>query len=66
VRAWAGGNLLGALGCEQRVRFSGAAKAGDPMTMVADVRRAQAFGFAPAVSFNQGLAAYAQWVRSEA
>jgi UDP-glucose 4-epimerase len=59
-------NLLGALGCEQRLRFSGAAKAGDPMTMVADVRRAQAFGFAPAVSFNQGLAAYAQWVRSEA
>ena len=57
--------LLGALGCEQRVRFSGAAKAGDPITMVADVRRAQAFGFAPAVSLNQGLAAYADWVRGE-
>ncbi|HYD71502.1 MAG TPA: NAD-dependent epimerase/dehydratase family protein [Candidatus Binatia bacterium] len=58
--------LLGALGCEQRVRFSGAAKAGDPITMVADVRRAQAFGFAPVVSLDRGLAAYADWARREA
>ena len=58
--------LLAALGCEQHVRFSGEAKAGDPVTMVADVRKARAFGFAPAVSLNQGLAAYADWVRGEA
>ena len=65
VRALAQG-LLEALGCTQPLRFSGQAKPGDPMTMVADVRRAQAFGFSASVSLEQGLAAYADWVRREA
>ena len=65
VRDLAAG-LLDALGCEQPLRFSGETKPGDPVSMVADVRRAEAFGFSPAVPLKQGLAAYADWVRREA
>jgi UDP-glucose 4-epimerase len=57
--------LLDALGSAPQLRFSGDAKAGDPVTMVADTRRASAFGFSPAVSLEQGIADYAAWVRRE-
>lgn len=58
--------LLDALGCSAALGFSGEVKAGDPVSMVADARRAQAFGFTPTVSLKQGLAAYAAWARREA
>jgi UDP-glucose 4-epimerase len=45
--------------------FSGAAKAGDPCHLVADVRRAAAWGFAPRVDIDTGLAGYLRWFRSE-
>lgn len=45
--------------------FSGAAKAGDPCHLVADVRRAAAWGFAPGVDIGTGLADYLRWFRSE-
>jgi UDP-glucose 4-epimerase len=62
VRALAQG-LLDALGCEQKLGFNGTIKPGDPATMVADTRRADAFGFAPTVSLHDGLARYAAWAR---
>jgi UDP-glucose 4-epimerase len=58
--------LLAALGCTQEARFSGAAKAGDPPTLVADQTRSRAFGFKPSISLEKGLADYAAWVRREA
>ncbi|MEZ6024272.1 MAG: hypothetical protein R3C16_12870 [Hyphomonadaceae bacterium] len=57
--------LLAALGARQSLHFNGEAKAGDPTTMVADMRRANAFGFKPTTSLQQGLADYADWVRGE-
>lgn len=57
--------LIGALGCTTDLRFNGEVKPGDPTTMVADMRRANEFGFTPSVSFEQGLADYAAWVRRE-
>jgi UDP-glucose 4-epimerase len=57
-------HLLAALGCSQALGFNGEVKPGDPVTMVADTRRAEAFGFAPSVSLQDGLARYAAWARS--
>lgn len=57
--------LLSALDFKAALRFSGAVKAGDPTTMVADVTRASEFGFAPKMSLDDGLASYAAWVRRE-
>jgi len=56
--------LLEALGAPQTLRFSGETKSGDPATMVADVTRARALGFTASTTLSQGLARYAQWVRS--
>lgn len=57
--------LLASLGTATALRFTGEVKAGDPATMVADMQRAHAFGFTPAVTLRQGLADYAAWVRCE-
>jgi UDP-glucose 4-epimerase len=62
VRALAQG-VLDALGCSPSLAFSGEVKIGDPATMVADTRRAEAFGFTPSVSLQDGLARYAAWAR---
>jgi UDP-glucose 4-epimerase len=65
VRALAEG-LVGALGGAASLRFNGEVKAGDPATMVADMRRANVFGFTPAITLEQGLAEYAAWARRQA
>jgi UDP-glucose 4-epimerase len=57
--------LLSSLGARAALRFTGEAKAGDPVTMVADMRRANAFGFSPSVTLDQGLADYAACMRRE-
>lgn len=57
--------LLSSLGAKVGLRFTGEAKAGDPVTLVADTRRASTFGFTPSVTLKQGLAGYADWVRCE-
>ncbi len=57
--------LLGALGISAELAFSGAAKAGDPDSMVADMTRATAFGFAPTAMLEDELARYAAWVRNQ-
>jgi UDP-glucose 4-epimerase len=57
--------LLSALDATAALRFTGEAKTGDPLTMVADARRATAFGFTPTVNLKPGLEDYAAWVRRE-
>lgn len=53
---------LGALLSPPRIPvFSQAVKPGDPCHLVADVRRAQAWGFTPQVPLEAGLAAYIRW-----
>ncbi len=64
VRALATG-LLSALGVDTALRFNGESKSGDPATLVADTRRAQAFGFTANVSLSDGLSRYADWVKRE-
>jgi UDP-glucose 4-epimerase len=56
--------LLASLGIAGDPRFSGEAKAGDPLSLVADTARAKAFGFNPETRLHQGLARYAAWVRT--
>ncbi len=43
------------------IRFSRAARTGDPLDMVADIRAATALDWRPAVGLEQGIAAYAKW-----
>lgn len=58
-------SLLAALDRKAALRFSGDIKTGDPLTMVADMSRARAFGFDPSISLDEGLARYAAWERQE-
>lgn len=55
ARAWGGHTEL---------RFSGSGRAGDPASLVADVRHLQARGFAPVMPLEEGLAAVATWYRA--
>lgn len=45
--------------------FTGEAKIGDPHHLVADIDRATAWGFTPAVGINDGLSRYLSWYQSE-
>ncbi len=45
--------------------FSRNTKPGDPRRLVADIRRAQSWGFAPKVELISGLAGYVSWFRKE-
>lgn len=45
--------------------FSGASKAGDPQSLLADIRRARAWGFSPAIGIHEGLARYLSWFNRE-
>jgi UDP-glucose 4-epimerase len=56
-------SLLLALGVDATPRFNGQSRSGDPLTLVADTRRAEAFGFSANVVLSDGLAQYAAWVR---
>jgi len=50
-------------GCE--VAFSGSARPGDPVRLVADVSRVQAAGFAPTRAWGEGIDNYVTWFRTE-
>lgn len=45
------------------VRFSGIARAGDPESLVADISRARALGFEPAVALSAGIPQTVEWFR---
>ena len=48
------------------VRFTGAVRPGDPARWRADISRLRALGFEPATSIEDGVRAYARWVRAAA
>jgi UDP-glucose 4-epimerase len=54
--------LRRSLGRSTSIRFSGKGREGDPRSLVADISRARALGFGPAVSLEQGLAGLADWL----
>lgn len=53
--------LRGALTCDSTLRFSGEVRSGDPRSLVADIGRARALGWAPRVALADGLVEYARW-----
>lgn len=60
------GLLLGARGDSTPVRFSGVARPGDPVSLVADNTQLTALGFEWRVPAESGVAAYADWHRRQA
>jgi UDP-glucose 4-epimerase len=57
-------SLAKAWGREDRAQFSGVGRAGDPLSLVADVQQLHARDFHPTVGLEDGLAAVAAWYRS--
>jgi UDP-glucose 4-epimerase len=57
--------LARALGSDAAIAFSGGTRAGDPAELVADISRARALGFAPAVSFEDGVRTFARWFTAQ-
>ena len=53
--------LAEALGANAALRFSGVARAGDPLRMVADVHLAHELGWSPSRDLRDGLREYARW-----
>ncbi|MEO6407253.1 MAG: NAD-dependent epimerase/dehydratase family protein [Burkholderiaceae bacterium] len=53
-----------ALGGEAQFEFNGAVRPGDPRFYHADVSRAQALGWKPAIALEQGMANYVRWLRA--
>lgn len=43
--------------------FSGVVRAGDPVNLVADIRRATAAGYIPLITVDDGIADYVRWFR---
>ena len=58
--------LQQSIGTKSSPRFTNTSREGDPQDLVADVGLARTLGFAPEVSLEQGLAAYARWFESQA
>lgn len=56
-------HLASCWGRPVRPRFSGTARPGDPVTLLADVGAASTWGWTPAVAWRDGFRAYAQWFR---
>ena len=54
--------LAAALGGRSRIQFNGEVREGDPRSLVADVARAGALGFEPAVSLTDGMSRMARWL----
>jgi UDP-glucose 4-epimerase len=57
--------LCAAWGADRTVSFSGAARPGDPVRLVADVSQVQQAGFTPARSWAQGIDDYTAWFRAQ-
>jgi UDP-glucose 4-epimerase len=58
--------MRAAAGSAKPVRFTGAARRGDPDVMNADTGRLVAIGFSPQVSLAQGLRRYLDWLKETA
>ncbi len=58
--------LRDAMGSGTTITFSGAARAGDPKSLVADPAVSMAVGFRPSVPLAEGVGRLARWVRSGA
>lgn len=58
--------LSGALGLRIAPRFSGIARSGDPVRYLADISRAQAWGWRPQIDWRAGIGRYARWYRDGA
>jgi UDP-glucose 4-epimerase len=58
--------LCGELNPEQRISFSGERRAGDPHRFVADTTVARSWGWAPRISWRDGVREYATWFASGA
>lgn len=56
--------LVTAVNPRAQVGFSGRNRAGDPLRWRADISAAQALGFSPMVTIDEGAARYAAWARS--
>jgi UDP-glucose 4-epimerase len=56
--------LASAWGGNPLITFSGVGRAGDPHSLVADIRAAGAAGFEPQVPLRSGLQRYVEWFRS--
>ncbi len=61
----AGELLARALGATARIGFSGEPRTGDPVSLVADTRRASEIGFAAQVPFADGIRRYAAWLKRQ-
>jgi UDP-glucose 4-epimerase len=57
--------LVGSLGVDREIRFSGLTRVGDPRNWRADISALRRLGFEPAVSIKAGAAAYAAWAERE-
>lgn len=53
-----------AFGAEVEPKFTGQRRGGDPAAFVADITRARALGWEPAVSVEAGAADYVRWFRA--
>jgi UDP-glucose 4-epimerase len=49
---------------DAEIGFNGEIKPGDPFSLVADTTQLRAFGFAPRVSFDDGVRRFANWARN--
>lgn len=54
------------LGGTAKFEFNGAVRPGDPRFYNADVSRAHALGWKPAITLEQGMANYVRWLRAHA
>jgi len=55
------GEIATALDCRERLRFSGAARGGDPLHYQADIAGAMAWGWKPKRGWREEVRNYAQW-----
>ncbi len=57
--------LVAAYQVKIKLDFDGVIRQGNPMHLIADVKKLQSIGFAPSVSFDEGIARYARWAAEE-
>jgi len=57
--------LASAYDCSLKLDFDGIIRPGNPMHLLADIEKLKAMGFAPSVSFEEGIQRYARWAEQE-
>lgn len=55
--------LCAAWGAGTQIEFNGKSRAGDPQSLVADIRLASTLGFSPKMSWLDGVSDYVSWFR---